>query len=150
MSDGYRPDLYQYQYNPIMQTTAKIAPQNYPVSIQDLLNKEIPNYVQKFNKIFENDESYNPFLEKSLEIRKLAENFLNVIKNQYPNRYFILKKVTKQNDLWEIALNKNLLIINEENSIQKLKSVLEVIIFFFLETLRFFVLIIMFLFFNSY
>ena len=138
MSEGFNQKDFQYQYNPMMMGTKTQSISSKNLDIQELLKLELPNYQESYNEVYKVDDIYNPFLEKTVEIRKLAESFLNVIKNKYPNRYFILKKITKNIELWDLVLNKNLLVINEENSVQKIKSVLEVIIFFLTETLRLF------------
>lgn len=129
MSEAQRNEIYQQQYNPMMANNQNLY-QNVNLGLDELLRVELPNYQEVYKENFDGDEEYNPFIERTAKIRNLAESFLNVIKDKYPNRYFILKKITKNSDLWDVALNKNLLVLNEDNSIQKLKSVLEVIIFF--------------------
>ena len=46
--------------------------------------------------------------------RKNAENYLQMIKTEYPHRFFILKRITQNPEFWEIALHDNYYIISEE------------------------------------
>ena len=96
-------------------------------SIPDAL---APEYEAEMQEVFGPDEGYNPFAERASEVRKIAEDFLQLIKNEFPNRYFILKKITENQELWEICIQKNYVIINEEKYTKKLQSCFEV--FFFL------------------
>lgn len=80
-------------------------------------------------EVFGPDEGYNPLADRAIEIRKSAEEFLQKIKNNYPNRYFILKKLTHSQEFWEIAIQKNYVIINDENYTKKLQSCFEVCLF---------------------
>lgn len=97
-----------------------------------VLGNNLENFDNSYLNAFAQDESYNPFSEKSIEVRKKAENFLQIIKTEYPNRYFILKRITQNPEFWEICLHDNFLLINDENYIQKLQNSYEVIIFFYL------------------
>ena len=128
-------NVLQQQYNPIMNVKQQNLYENINAGVEELVREELSDFQEVYKEVYDEDKEYNPFIERTAKIRGLAESFLNVIKDKYPNRYFILKKITKNSDFWDIALNKNLLVLNEDNSIQKLKSVLEVIIFFFKETL---------------
>lgn len=80
----------------------------------------------EMDKAFITDETYNPFAESAVTARKIAEEFLQVIKTNFPNRYFILKRITQSPEFWEICLQKNFVIINEDNYIKKLQNCFEV------------------------
>ena len=97
------------------------------------LSKLNPAHVARISAelddVFNADESYNPFIERAVTVRKAAEQFLQVIKTKFPNRYFISKRITQSPEIWEICLQKNQVIINDENYIRKLQNCFEVIVF---------------------
>lgn len=90
---------------------------------------QIARISSELDDAFAADETYNPFIERAVAVRKAAEQFLHVIKTKFPNRYFISKRITQSPEIWEICLQKNLVIINDENYIRKLQNCFEVIVF---------------------
>lgn len=97
--------------------------------ISKLGHSHINRVAVELDDVFTADENYNPFIERAVAIRKAAEQFLQVIKTKFPNRYFISKRITQSPEIWEICLQKNQVIINDENYIRKLQNCFEVIVF---------------------
>lgn len=89
----------------------------------------IKDYDAELDEIFGPDEGYDPFIESSLAVKKKADQFLQEMKTQFPNRYFISKRITQNPEVWEICLQKSYVIINDENYIRKLQNCFDVIIF---------------------
>jgi hypothetical protein len=85
----------------------------------------------EMDMVFAQDEGFNPFAEAAVTARKIAEEFLQIIKTNFPNRYFILKRITQSPEFWEICLQKNYVIVNDDNYIKKLQNCFEVSIFLY-------------------
>jgi hypothetical protein len=97
---------------------------------EKVLGDNLDNFDQAYLQAYGEDENFNAFLDHTIEVRKKAENFLQLIKTEYPNRYFILKRITQNPEFWELCLHDNFLLINDENYIQKLQNSNEVMFFF--------------------
>lgn len=95
------------------------------------------DYEAELNEVFGPDEDFKPFKDKINEVRKIADDAIGLIKNNFPNRYFILKKIAQNPEFWEICTQKNYVVINEEAIEKKLKSCFEVIIFLYILFSRF-------------
>ena len=100
-----------------------------PSKLSRFSQSDLARIAAELDDIFTVDESYNPFIERAVAVRKTAEQFLQVIKTKFPNRYFISKRITQNPEIWEICLQKNQVIINDENYIRKLQNCFEVIVF---------------------
>ena len=87
------------------------------------------NYDDELDEIFGPDEGHDPFVERAVAVKKKADQFLQEMKTQFPNRYFISKRITQNPEVWEICLQKSYVIINDENYIRKLQNCFDVIIF---------------------
>ena len=127
--------------------TEKISTRNFVPSINQFQadsskqNNEFPNqndtnhllenenYDAEMDQVFIGDQTYNPFFEPAKIIKKIADEFLNQVKTNFPNRYFILKKITQNTEFWEICVQKGYVIINEEASYKKLLNCIEVSVF---------------------
>ena len=81
---------------------------------------------QEMDEVFGADEEYDAISEKVKEAQKTAEDYLQIIKSRYPNRYFILKKITQNPYHWEVCLQKNYVIISDVNYTRKLQNCFEV------------------------
>ena len=87
---------------------------------------EVEDIDAEMDEVFVSDEGLNPFLGLALEARRIAEDFLHVIKTNFPNRFFILKRITQNPEFWEICLQKSYVIINDDNYTKKLQNCFEV------------------------
>ena len=76
--------------------------------------------------IFGPDEGFNPVGDRAVQVRKIADEFLQAVKSSFPNRYFILKKIAQSAELWEVCIHHSHVILNEEAYVKKLQSCLEV------------------------
>ena len=96
--------------------------------LEQLLNEALENedYDAEMDDVFLPDESFRPLLEPAKLIKKMADNFLNQVKTNCPNRYFILKRITQNAEFWEICVQKGFAIINDEMSFKKLLQCIEV------------------------
>lgn len=82
---------------------------------------------QEMDCIFGPDEPFDPILEDVNRARQIAESYLQLIKMKFPNRYFILKKIAQDPIHWEACLQKNYVIITDNNYTRKLQNCFEVI-----------------------
>lgn len=86
--------------------------------------------------VFGPDEDFDPIKKEVEKASLIAEEYLQIIKirffyfyiiiNRFPNRYFILKKITQDPDHWETCLQKNYVIITDTNYTRKLQNCFEV------------------------
>lgn len=83
---------------------------------------------QEMDSIFGPDESFNPIIKEVNHAHKIANNYLEMIKMKFPNRYFILKKTVQDPIHWEACLQKNYVIITDINYAKKLQNSYKVII----------------------
>ena len=75
------------------------------------------------------DDGVDPLQPRIDEAKKKAQDFMQHVKTKFPNRYFILKRVTDQNDIWQVcALDKNYIVIQDDSYAKKLQNCYEVII----------------------
>ena len=75
---------------------------------------------------FAADEGFSPFAERAGAVRRVAEDFLRLVRSSFPNRHFILKKITQSPELWEVCTQRGLVVLNEEACTKKLQSCVEV------------------------
>ena len=66
---------------------------------------------QEMDIVFGPDENFDPIQEDVAKARQVAEDYLQLIKMKYPNRYFILKKIAQDPVHWEACLQKNFVIV---------------------------------------
>lgn len=85
-------------------------------------NFEEQDLDQEMDSIFGSDEQFDPFLKEVNNARQIADNYLQIIKMKFPNRYFILKKIVQDPIHWEICLQKNYVIITDANYARKLQN----------------------------
>lgn len=81
---------------------------------------------QEMDDAFGEDEDFNPVEKEIAEARLIAEDYLQLIKIRFPNRYFILKKIAQDPYHWEACLQKNFVIITDSNYTRKLQNCFEV------------------------
>jgi hypothetical protein len=75
------------------------------------------------------EDGYDPLQSRIEEAKKQAQEFMQEVKSKFPNRYFILKKMTENSDLWpSCALERNYIVFLDESSAKKLQNCYEVII----------------------
>lgn len=75
------------------------------------------------------EDGYDPLQTRIEEAKKQAQEFMQEVKSKFPNRYFILKKMTENSDLWPAcALERNYIVFTDESSAKKLQNCYEVII----------------------
>lgn len=91
-----------------------------------ILYGKLSNYEEKFYEVFVPDENYDPYIELAQKYKQKAENYLQFKVTEYPDRYFILKKIAQNPEFWEICLHENLVLVNEEVFISKLQNQTEV------------------------
>ena len=78
---------------------------------------------------FLHDDGVDPLQPQIDDAKNKAQEFMQIVKSKYPNRYFILKRVTDSNDFWQIcALDKSYIVITDESYAKKLQNCYEVII----------------------
>lgn len=78
---------------------------------------------------FLHDDGVDPLQPQIDDAKNKAQEFMQIVKSKYPNRYFILKRVTDSNDFWQIcALEKSYVVITDESYAKKLQNCYEVII----------------------
>jgi len=78
---------------------------------------------------FLQDDGIDPLQAQIDDAKRKAQEFMKQVKLHFPNRYFILKRVTDSNDFWQIcALEKNHIVITDESYAKKLQNCYEVII----------------------
>lgn len=58
-----------------------------------ILSGNMNNYEEKYLETFLADENFNPFFEITNKLKKKAEDHLQLKVTEYPDRYFILKKI---------------------------------------------------------
>ena len=79
---------------------------------------------------FLHDDGVDPLQPQIDDAKNKAQEFMQIVKSKYPNRYFILKRVTDSTDFWQIcALDKHYIIITDESYAKKLQNCYEVIIY---------------------
>lgn len=126
----YQPETNSSIFIPEMnqQFPSGMQPNFVPSSQQNPSN--LPkNYDEELDDVFGPDEGHDPFIERAAEVKKKADQFLQIIKTQFPNRYFISKRITQNPEVWEICLQKSYVVINDENYIRKLQNCFDVIVF---------------------
>lgn len=101
----------------------------FPTEQQNLTENE--DYDIEMDEVFIKDEGFNPFEAPAKVVKKIADEFLNQVKTNFPNRFFILKRITQNAEFWEICMQKGFVIINDEASYKKLLNCIEVSIFLF-------------------
>ena len=75
------------------------------------------------------DDGYDPLQPRIEEAKKKAQEFMQHVKTKFPNRYFILKRVTDQPEIWQYcAIEKNYIVIQDDSYAKKLQNCYEVII----------------------
>lgn len=75
------------------------------------------------------DDGYDPLQARIEEAKKQAQEFMQEVKSKFPNRYFILKKMTEHSELWQTcAVDRHYIVFLDETSAKKLQNCYEVII----------------------
>lgn len=75
------------------------------------------------------DDGCDPLQARIEEAKKQAQEFMQEVKSKFPNRYFILKKMTEHSELWQTcAVERNYIVFLDETSAKKLQNCYEVII----------------------
>lgn len=87
---------------------------------------EGPPLEEEIRAAFAADEEFRPFAERAEKVRGVAEDFLQLIKSSFPNRYFILKKITQSQEFWEVCTQKSFVVLNDESYTKKLQSCFEI------------------------
>lgn len=100
-----------------IQTRAKLRLSNIEV-FGDLENE--------MEELFAFEEPLLLIENKITEARRKADEYLNEVRTKYPNRYFILKRITQNPEFWEICIQKKMYITNDDNFIKKLQNCYEV------------------------
>lgn len=76
--------------------------------------------LNEIHDFYSRDEMDNDNEYKTEAKKKAASEFRQYMMSKFPNRYFILKKITSKNDLWQqICQDKNWVVIDEVNQAKK-------------------------------
>lgn len=120
---SFIPSINQFQ-NDFSKQNHEMA---FPSEIEHLDEDE--DYDAEMDETFIADENFNPFAEPAKNIKKIADEFLNQVKTNFPNRFFILKRITQNPEFWEICVQKGYSIMNDDASYKKLLNCIEVSFF---------------------
>lgn len=83
--------------------------------------------LNEIHDFYAKDEQDNDGEHKAEAKKKAASEFRQYMMTKFPNRYFILKKITSKNDIWtSCCLEKNWVVIDEVNQAKKLQNCYEI------------------------
>lgn len=103
--------------------------QNFAVQPADCQQSNIIREIEEFYAMDVED----PLSEQKAEAKKkAAEEFRQLMMTKFPNRYFILKRITQNTEFWQTCCwERNYVIIIDENYAKKLQNCYEVIVSYY-------------------
>lgn len=77
-------------------------------------------------------DEIDPLYDQIQAAKKKAQDFMHIVKSKFPNRYFILKRLTQNMEHWQTCCQeRNYVIITDESYAKKLQNCYEVTILIF-------------------
>ena len=78
--------------------------------------------------LHDHEDEEDPLKEQIEQAKRKAQEFMHIVKSKFPNRYFILKRITQNMEHWQTCcLNRGFVIITDDSYAKKLQNCYEVI-----------------------